>query len=253
MTETQTGTHRCRTHGIEYPADTRVVAGIEIQVGGCPECLAEKRRRLSAVRDDEEERARLNRACRIEPGFEAATLESYRAVTPAQKRALRAARRLIQGKIKALLLLGPNGTGKTHLAVSAVREMRGQVWSMYEITTRIRATYTPRATETELDVVDRLTRVPLLGIDEIGRTRGSEAEANWLSYVIDKRYSRGLPLMVMSNNHQRSICPQGGCARCIENYLGADIASRLADGGLTVRLDGEDYRRRGIRSHGDGK
>lgn len=244
MTKTQTRTHRCPTHGIEYPADTRVVAGITIQVGECPECRDEKRRRLSTVRDEGSERHRLNRACRIEPGFTSATLESFRADTPAQKRALGSVNRLIRGELKALLILGPNGTGKTHLGASAVRKMRGQVWSMYEITTRIRATYTPRATETELEVVDKLARIPLLAIDEIGRTRGSEAESNWLSYVIDKRHARNIPLLLISNNHQRSSCPHGGCTHCIEHYLGADIASRLADGGLTVRLDGEDYRRR---------
>ena len=247
MTELKTRTHRCPTHGIEYHADTRIVAGIEIQVGECPECRAEKRRRLSTVRDDGAEARRLNDACRIEPGFAVATLESFRAVTAAQKRALAAVKRLIHGELKSLLILGPNGTGKTHLAVSAVRMMRGQIWSMYEITTRIRSTYTPRATETELEVVDGLARIPLLAIDEIGRTRGSEAEANWLSYVVDKRYARKLPLLLISNKHQRSTCPQGGCTNCIENYLAADIASRLADGGLTVRLDGEDYRRGGKR------
>lgn len=243
MSELKARTHRCPTHGTEYTADIRVVGGVEIQVGGCPECHSEKRRRLSSVRDDHAETLRLDRSCRIEPGFAVATLESFRAVKAAQKRALATVKRLIRGELKSLLILGPNGTGKTHLAVSAVREMHGQVWSMYEITTRIRATYTPRAVETELDVVNHLSRLPLLAIDEIGRTRGSEAEANWLSYVVDKRYSRGLPLVLISNKHQRSTCPQSGCTNCIENYLGADIASRLADGGLTVRLDGEDYRR----------
>ena len=245
MTELKTRTHRCATHGIEYPADTRIIAGIEIQAGGCPECHAEKRRRISIVQDAEADARRLNRSCRIEPRFTAATLENFRVATEIQKRAFAAVTRVISGELNALLILGPNGTGKTHLAVSAVRVMRGQIWSMYEISTRIRSTYTPRATETELEVVDQLARIPLLAIDEIGRTRGSEAEANWLSYVIDKRYSRSIPLLLISNNHQRSTCPHRGCSHCIENYLGADIASRLADGGLTVRLDGEDRRRPG--------
>lgn len=245
MTETQAQMHRCPTHGIEYPADIQVVAGIEIQMGRCPECREEKRRRLSVVRDREAEAHKLNRSCRIELGFSAVTLDNFCPATETQARALEAVRRLIAGKINSLLLLGPNGIGKTHLAASAVRMKRGQVWSMYEITTRIRATYTPRATETELDVVGKLARIPLLAIDEIGRTRGSEAESNWLSYVVDKRHSRGLPLMLASNTHQRAACPRGGCTGCIENYLGADIASRLADGGLTVCLDGDDYRRAG--------
>lgn len=48
--------------------------------------------------------------------FRDATLENYQPSTPSQERALREARRLVAGEIRSLVLIGPAGVGKTHLA-----------------------------------------------------------------------------------------------------------------------------------------
>lgn len=246
MDELGTKIHSCPTHGIDYPVDTRMVGSSEIRFGVCPECHADKLRRASDAKTLEI-LGEINQHCRIEPLFATEALWTFKAVTKAQKQAVAGVERLISGDLNHLLLLGPHGTGKTHLAVSAVREKFGEIWTMYELSGRIRASYTPGARETELDVVGRLARIPILAIDEIGRTRGGEWEANWLTHIVDKRYSRGLPTMFVSNNHPRLRCLHDGCEKCIENYLGSDIASRLLSRGLTVILDGEDFRRGGSK------
>jgi DNA replication protein DnaC len=151
---------------------------------------------------------------------------------------------MVQDRAGKLVLLGSNGTGKTHLAVGIVRVLGGAIYSMYEITTRIRASYVSGAKENELQIVDELARIPMLAIDEIGRTKGSDAETNWLSYIVDKRHARGLPLMLISNKHTRKTCPDGGCQNCLENYISEDIMSRLAEDGYLVNMIGEDYRRK---------
>jgi DNA replication protein DnaC len=96
--------------------------------------------------------------------------------------------------------------------------------------------------------VNELARLPLLAIDEIGRTKGGDAEANWLSYIIDKRHVRGLPLILISNKHAHSDCPNQSedkvCADCLEYYIGEDIMSRLCDGGVMLKFSGADYRKR---------
>ena len=84
----------------------------------------------------------------------------------------------------------------------------------------------------------------MLAIDEIGRTKGSDAETNWLSYIVDKRNSRGLPLVLISNKHTRKTCSDGGCQNCLENYISEDIMSRLSEDGHLVTMCGEDYRRK---------
>jgi len=86
----------------------------------------------------------------------------------------------------------------------------------------------------------------MLAIDEVGRTKGSDAELNWLSYIIDKRHTRDLPTIIISNKHVRKYCPLGGCPECLENYLSGDVMSRLTEGGVLLQFNWEDWRKRGI-------
>jgi DNA replication protein DnaC len=138
-----------------------------------------------------------------------------------------------------LIISGHNGLGKTHLAAAAVKALHGQIWTMYEISAHIRASYSAKSDETELDIVEGLTRLPVLVIDEIGRTKGGDAEMNWLSIIVDKRHSRGLPVMLLTNRLFRSDCK--GCP-CLEDYVDTDIISRFRDGGARITLTGDDYR-----------
>lgn len=197
------------------------------------------------IEAQEAERRRIARlkSMNIEEMYHGATLEAYQADTDEQKKAKSRTADLIAGRIKKLVFVGKNGTGKTHLACSALHELGGRIMTMYEISTTIRASYTARAVKTELEIVDELARLPLLVIDEIGRTKGGEAEQNWLSYVIDKRHVRGLPLILISNKHVRKDCEKGGCLECLDNYIAEDVMSRLNDNGALVRFTGRDYRK----------
>ena len=181
----------CDKHQLEYePLGINMPGGIVITLG-CPECARERDKEL-----DQEEQAReaistdeAMRSANIEPEYYDATLDTYQADTPEQVKAVQTVKRLIAGEIQQIVMTGSNGTGKTHLAIAAVKELNGKIYTMYEITTRIRQSYSPRADETELEIVDELARLPMLAIDEVGRTKGSDAELNWLSYIIDKRHT----------------------------------------------------------------
>lgn len=234
----------CEKHG-DYIEQVKTIAGFTFCTG-CPIC--EKEAKESEYQEDvrqeqEAERKRLE-SLNIEPMYFTPTLDNFIAGSPEQERALAYAAEMVKSRSGKLVLLGSNGTGKTHLAVGIVRVLGGAIYSMYEITTRIRASYVSGAKETELQIVDELSRLPMLAIDEIGRTKGSDAETNWLSYIVDKRNSRGLPLILISNKHTRKTCPDGGCQNCLENYISEDIMSRLAEDGHLVNMTGDDYRRK---------
>jgi DNA replication protein DnaC len=234
----------CEKHG-DYEEQETVIAGFTLRTG-CPACEKERDEieYQEGVRQAQEaERERLE-SLNIEPMYFDSTLETFTAGSPEQERALAYAREMVRTRTGKLVLLGSNGTGKTHLAVGIVRVLGGAIYSMYEITTRIRASYVSGAKETELQIVDELARIPMLAIDEIGRTKGSDAETNWLSYIADKRHTRRLPLMLISNKHTRKTCPDKGCPNCLENYISEDIMSRLAEDGHLVNMTGEDYRRK---------
>jgi len=240
----------CDKHNLDYEEREKEFAGRIMTFGTCPECDREYDEEMRRQEEEMQERARESarirflEKCNIEPMYYDSTLDTFIAESDEQKKALAYAREMVGTKEGKLVLLGANGTGKTHLAVGVVRELSGRLYSMYEITTRIRASYVSGANETELDIVDELSRVEMLAIDEIGRTKGSEAETNWLSYIIDKRHTRNLPLMLISNKHARKSCPSGGCEKCLENYISEDVMSRLSEDGHLVTMTGEDYRRK---------
>ena len=234
----------CKKHNIQYES--------EVSVGGikfykmCPKCLEDYMQQQEAENIRTEEMRRINkfREMNIEPEFYEATLDNFNTDAPDRKKAVETVKKLLRGEIQQIIMVGENGTGKTHLAVGAVKNMNGAIYSMYEISTRIRATYTPSANEDELEVVDELARLPLLVIDELGRTNGSSSETNWLSYIIDKRHVRNLPTIIISNKHLLKDCPSGGCRDCLENFISEDIMSRLIDRGVLLRFSGEDWRKR---------
>ena len=237
----------CEKHKIEYePKQINMPGGITITTM-CPLCAQERDREIEQAEKTKIYNAIENemREMNIEPEYYNATIDTYQADTPEQVKAVQTVKRLIAGEIQQIVMTGSNGTGKTHLAIAAVKELKGKIYTMYEITTRIRQSYSPRADddETELEIVDELARLPMLAIDEVGRTKGSDAELNWLSYIIDKRHTRGLPTIIISNKHVRKYCPLGGCPDCLENYLSGDVMSRLTDNGVLLQFNWADWRK----------
>lgn len=235
---------RCEKHG-EYDERKVTIFGKEIMMD-CPSCTEEKlnEERKKEIEENKNAITKEMERKNIEPIFYGATLENYIVENAEQKKAKEAIEKLIEERKGKIIMLGKNGTGKTHLAVCAVKGIGGRIYTMYEIATRIRASYTARAKEDELDIVNELARIPLLVIDEIGRTKGSDAEENWLSYIIDKRNSRGLPLIIISNKHTQKTCKEGGCKDCVENYLSEDVMSRLCVDGKVLYFTGEDFRKK---------
>lgn len=111
---------------------------------------------------------------------------------------------------------------------------------MFEISARIRQGYNNNISE--LDVLDEILSYPLIVIDEVGRTKGSESEHNWLSYLIGKAHARGIKLILISNRHTARNLPAERRGEAIENYFDNDVISRLKQDTLIVEVNGRDRR-----------
>ena len=244
----------CPKHG-PFRAEYSVCLGVKYGPY-CPECereMDEKIAKETAEREAKEAREKQERdrqayldkmhEMNIEPAYYESTFDNFKATTPELEHNLSRVKALVSGEIKKIVMVGKNGTGKTHLACAAVHALGGKIMTMYEISATIRASYVKDSYDDELTIVDGYAHLPLFAIDEIGRTKGSDTEANWLSYIIDKRHVRGLPTILISNKHVRKTCPKGGCPDCLENYIGDDIMSRLCEDGVLLKFSGEDWRR----------
>lgn len=236
----------CAKHG-RYIAHISEIMG-NVFESGCPECDKE----LNIIEKDkenekeQEDTVRRYKAMNIEKEFYDATFENYIAETQNEKHALAAMQKIVAERKGKIILLGRNGSGKTHLMSVAVKTLGGYLYSMYEISTMIRQSYTTMAKESELDIVNRLASCPMLAIDEIGRTKGSETEQNWLSYIVDKRHVRGLPFAMASNKMLKRLIPASEKEKLIpfEAYVDSDILSRFQqDTEIITMFDSKDYRR----------
>jgi DNA replication protein DnaC len=214
----------------------------------CPKCKAEReaeiaeREKLNAERKEAERISKNVQEGNIEIDYQSLTFEDYRTETPQQKRALEAVQDLMQGKKKKVVLLGETGLGKTMLGSLAVKYMGGKIYRQYDIATMIRQSYSFNAKKTELEIVEELSSIPLLVIDEVGKVGNSEAVRNWFSAIIDKRHTRKLPLMLCGNLHFKQMCKNKGCPECFENYFGNDVLSRLSQDTTIVIVKGKDER-----------
>ena len=211
----------------------------------CPLCVkeAEIENQKKLDKQYREENIAHCKKCNIEPEYYNATFDDYIPQNESQEMALQAAKDLLEGKIKKLVLLGKYGTGKTMLGSILAKESDGRIYTMYEISTMIRQSYTVKAEKTELEIVSELASIPgILVIDEVGRVTGSNFNNNWQSYVLDKRHTRGLRTVYTGNGHLRENCPNHGCDKCFENSMDGDVISRLRQDSKIINILGTDYR-----------
>lgn len=230
----------CKKHG-SYESQVVQIFGLEVKTG-CPECESEEiekeNQRLAMAQLRLEQADYFARG--IEPEYYALSLKDYKAETKSESDAYNAVLGLKDGKYKKVLLLGSNGVGKTMLASCLAKELHGIRTTMYEISNRIRQGY--KEDKTELDYLDSLLQYPFIAIDELGRTKGSESELNWLSYLIDKAHTRGIKLLLISNKKQARNLPKDKQGDAIEFFLPNDAISRLRQNSIIVEVTGRDRR-----------
>jgi DNA replication protein DnaC len=246
-------TRTCLKHG-DYQDELKPnLSGTGIGYTGCPQCNADyeamikaddESRKLREERQEHEVLISRYRAMNIKPMYFDSTFDNFHANTPELEINLDLMRSFVFGKIKKIIMVGKNGTGKTHLACASVKIMGGAIYTIYEIGIRIHESYTSLAKETERQIIDELSRLPLFAIDEMGRSKGSKAEEDFLSQIIDNRHASYLPLIMITNKHLIANCNKHGCPDCLENYLSENMISRLTQDGIILNFSGEDWRRK---------
>ena len=244
----------CSRCGAEYEQPALVTQFGVIISRACPSCvdkydIAEKSKQKY---QKEQNKAAWLEDIGIKDAYVKATLDNYIAVTDSQKEALNCCHLIDNGGLKKLILLGGNGVGKTHLASALVKKHNGLLITAYEMFATYRACFSGK--QTELEVIKKFSNLPLLAIDEYGRTKGSEAEENFMSAIIDNRHSNNLPTLILSNLIRKRDCvfymasnkACENCERhnCLESRLTKDVISRLRENSKVVLIEGEDYRRR---------
>ena len=235
----------CAKHGF-YEAKTMDFFGSTMR-SPCPVCQKEREEKESKLEEEkknahlmqlEKKRIALLRKMNIGEKFWDESFGTFDAYTEELKRYLDMCINFAndhQGRM--LVMIGNNGNGKDHLAVSTLKKIGGYVYSVFEMELLIRRCYAGKISEWAL--FRRLCNAPLLVINEIGRHKAGKWEMDFLSHIVNKRYENMRPIIFVSNKHLVEGCQ---CDECIQHYLGNDIISRIIEVGEIMTFTGNDYR-----------
>lgn len=219
----------------------------------CPTCTAEaaakEKAQLEAKERDDRRQAWQRRIgeAGIPERFQNRSLQSFVAETQAQARALEFATSYADSFDEALatgrsaIFVGKPGTGKTHLAVGIGlrvmhRDNRTVLFStVMRAIRRVKDTWSRDSRETETQAIAALVFPDLLILDEVGVQFGSDTERLILFDVLNERYEKRRPTLLLSNLTVDEV----------KTHLGERVFDRLReDGGEAIPFDWESWRGR---------
>lgn len=130
-----------------------------------------------------------------------------------------------------VVILGPVGTGKTHLAIATARTRHfdGEFvsfWPVVELLDALR----PGGDET---AADRARNASVLILDDLGAERPTDWTAERMYALVNRRWLDAKPIIVTSNLPVDEL----------QAAVGPRLYSRLAHNALAIRLAGDDRRR----------
>ena len=161
-----------------------------------------------------------------------------------------------------LLLVGAPGTGKTHLAVAALRQIlnRGHEGLFYDyqnLLERIRSGYNQTLGTSDREAYQNALETEVLLLDDLGSHRVTEWVEDTVTAIVTHRYNNRKALIATTNlpdpdmggaMHEKSALPGGHSYKTsLEERVGERARSRLFEMCKVIRMPSvSDYR---IRPH----
>jgi DNA replication protein DnaC len=207
---------------------------------------------------------RLTTNARIPRRYQHCSLESFSTDTAGANRSLASAR-LAAGRFveeypvesTGLLLIGPVGVGKTHLAVGIIRELIQQkgigclFYDYRELLKEIQNSYNASVSATELSILRPVFEAEVLVLDELGAIKPTDWVWDTVSHILNTRYNDKRTTIITTNYPDEAEAPEGLDANrrsarplTLGDRIGERMRSRLHEMCRVVRMEGSVFRQR---------
>jgi DNA replication protein DnaC len=169
--------------------------------------------------------------------YQACTLDSLVVEGDSQRRVLQVVRAWLDSETPGLFLCGPCGTGKTHLAVGAlldIRELRysGRFVSVQELLLECRDSF--RNDSGLNSVLEKYSDYDALLLDDLGAENSTPFAQETVGTLIDRAYRKDQQLIVTSNFDLDDLAKR----------LNMRIADRLVEMCRLIKFAGPSYRQK---------
>lgn len=155
-----------------------------------------------------------------------------------------------------LLLIGPSGVGKTHLAIAAVSQLMNKgVHCLFcdyrELLKQIQNSYNASVQVTELEVLQPIFESEVLVLDDLGAVKPSEWVWDTVSLILNSRYNDNRTTIITANfvdGPARNVAISGaqaaGRKETLGDRIGERMRSRLFEMCRLIQINGDDYRQK---------
>lgn len=245
------GTHICEGCGNEVKViQTPILLGPDkgkmiTKHRGCTCWENEQARETKKEQQEYKIRKIVDRYSTVNPDLEAASFETYTPSNTNLMQALEISMQYVQDfsldNPKNLLFAGLYGLGKSHLSYSICKALRIKGFaavfiSVPKLLTAIRSSYNKSSDLSEADLLDALSKVDFLALDDIGaeRTKKDEDGESWaaekLFEIIDGRSGRSTVYTTNLNSDELNF------------KVGSRNFSRMMMNTKPFKFEGSDYR-----------
>jgi len=158
---------------------------------------------------------------------------------------------------KGLLITGPIGAGKTHIATGILQALimeRGAAGLFYDyrdLLKQVQNSYNRQVAETELEVLKPVFEAEVLVLDELGASKPTDWVWDTVAHILNTRYNDRRTTIITTNyantpplgagvpEMQRTVREE-----TLGDRIGERMRSRLQEMCVVVEMQGEDFRQK---------
>jgi len=148
-----------------------------------------------------------------------------------------------------LLFMGPQGIGKTHLAVGIIKKLIRQksipclFCTFPELLKEIQNSYNPNTQSSEMTILEPILDTQVLVLDELGAQKPSDWVRDQVAYVLNYRYNENKVTIITTNFMDHGAeGSKPAVTDSLAQRIGDRIRSRLFEMCKDIKMDGKDFR-----------